>query len=291
MNPLSFINGTTQPFAVLGHPISHSLSPAMHNAAFRALGWNAVYLAFDVLPEHLIPVLRAMQRMGFRGVNLTIPLKEVAFRGVDRTDESARLTGSVNTIRFDGETLEGHSTDGYGFLRAFREAFGVPIRGLSVCIAGAGGAGRALALTCAGEGISKLTLWDVDTGRAVRVGAEVRARAPQLPVFIAESPQQAATFAREADLIIQATPLGLKAEDPLPMPAESFRAGQWVFDLIYCPAETITMRAARAAGARAVNGLDMLLYQGVRAFEIWTGVEPPVEAMRAALLAAVGHSA
>jgi shikimate dehydrogenase len=290
MTDILRLDGHTRPFAVLGHPVGHTFSPAMHNAAFRALNWNAVYLAFDVAPERLMEVLRAMGAMGFGGVNLTVPLKEVAFRGIPCADESARVTGSINTVRFAEEGLEGYSTDGYGFLRAVREAFGEPLRGQSVFLVGAGGAGRALASACVREGIARLALTDLDRSRAERVAAEARILAPALPVVVADTPREAVSLAREADLIVQATPLGLKNDDPPPLPPEAFRPGQRLFDLIYRPAETVTMRVARAAGALVANGLDMLLYQGVRSFEIWTGIEPPVDAMRAALRAATEAS-
>ncbi len=283
MTDLWTIDGHTRPFAVLGHPVGHTLSPAMHNAAFRALKWNAVYLAFDVVPERLMDVLNAMAAMGFEGVNLTIPLKEVAFKCLERLDESARQAGSVNTVRFDRDGLMGYSTDGYGFLRAYSEAFGQSLHGASVFIMGVGGAGRALALVCAREGIARLVLADVDVDRARRVAHEARSAVSGLVVGVAQTSDEVIARAREADLIIQATPLGLQADDPLPLPPSSFRSSQKVFDLIYRPPETAMLRVARAAGARTANGLDMLLYQGVRSFEIWNGVKPPVEVMRAAL--------
>jgi shikimate dehydrogenase len=287
MADLPNIDGHTRPFAVLGHPIGHTLSPRMHNAALRALGWNAVYLAFDVAPDRLMDVLPAMRTMGFNGVNLTVPLKEVAFRGLDRLDDSARLVGSVNTVQFTEDGLTGHSTDGYGFLRARAEAFGGDLRGRSVFLLGAGGAGRALALVCAQEGAGRIVLADVDRDRAERVRGEALALGAGADVRVADTPGHQAQAARDADLIVQATPLGMKSGDPLPLPPDAFRAGQQVFDLIYMYPETAFMKAARAAGAQVANGLDMLLYQGVRSFQIWTGVEPPADVMRTVLRKAV----
>jgi len=277
------ITGHTKAFAVLGHPIAHTLSPAMHNAAFHALGMDAVYLAFDVLPERLMDVLGAMREMGFGGVNLTVPLKELACRGLAKLDESARLLGAVNTVQFAPDGMIGHNTDGVGFLKAVEEAFGESVEGKSVFVLGTGGAGRAIALTCAGSGVRSLTLADADPARPKKVAMEVEAQF-FTGVKIAESWEREA---READLVVQATPLGMKPEDAPPIGPGAFRPGQFAFDLVYMYPDTGFTKAAAAAGAKAANGLGMLLHQGARAFEIWTGLKPPVDVMRKALEKAV----
>ena len=136
------ITGKTGAFGVLGHPIAHTLSPPMHNAALGEMGIDAVYLPFDVAPEWLLEVLAGMQAMGFGGVNLTIPHKEVAFHGLPRLDASAKLVGAVNTVEFSSDGMMGHSTDGYGILKAIDEGFGMGVKGRSVAVVGCGGAGR-----------------------------------------------------------------------------------------------------------------------------------------------------
>ncbi len=281
------ISGHTRPFAVLGHPIGHTLSPIMHNAAFEALGLDALYLAFDVNPEQLMTVLPAMRSMGFGGVNLTIPHKEVAFRGLEQLDESARLLGAVNTVQFAEQGLVGHNTDGYGFLRALEEAFGKSTRDDVVFVLGSGGAGRAVALTAAQAGARQVTVADVDRARSERVGEEIRGRFPAVSVQVVANASEQVVASRQADLVVQATPVGMKAGDRSLLPPEAFRAGQRAFDLIYHVPETVFMKAARAGGAEAANGLGMLLHQGARAFQIWTGREPAVAAMRQALEKAV----
>ena len=172
------ISGHTTPYAVLGHPIGHTLSPIMHNRAFESLGLDAIYLAFDVHPERLIPVLEGMRDMGFGGVNLTVPLKEYAFRGLNDLDDTASLVGAVNTVQFTKDGMRGHNTDGTGFLLAVEESFSVSVEGLSVFVLGCGGAGRALALTCAVNGAAKVGLTDIDSARIASVALEVSARAP-----------------------------------------------------------------------------------------------------------------
>jgi shikimate dehydrogenase len=278
------ISGHTQPFAVLGHPIGHTLSPVMHNAAFRALGLDAIYLAFDVAPEKLLATLPAMADMGFRGINLTVPLKEVAFRGLPDLADSARRLGAVNTVEMLPGGLRGHNTDGAGFVLAVREAFNVSVNGLSVFVVGSGGAGRAVAITCAAEGAGRIVITDTEAARAVRVQQEIAALAPAVRVGVANSePSAWLQAAREADLIVQATPVGMKLTDAPLLPPGAFREGQLVFDLVYMHPETVFMKAALAGGARAANGLGMLLHQGARAFEIWTGRAAAVAAMREAL--------
>lgn len=284
---MSAISGHTRPFAVLGHPIGHTLSPVMHNASFAALGLDAIYLAFDVEPERLLEVLPAMKLMGFGGVNLTIPHKEVAFRGLEKLDDSARLLGAVNTVQFTEAGMVGHNTDGYGFLRALEEAFGKSPKDDAVFVLGSGGAGRAVALMAAQAGAREVTLADLDLLRSERVGNEIRANFPTTSVHVVVNPSAQKEAAQKADLVVQATPVGMKPYDKSLLPPESFRAGQRAFDLIYHMPETAFMKAARAGGAKASNGLGMLLHQGARAFQIWTGQEPSVPAMRKALEQAV----
>lgn len=279
------LSGHTKPFAVLGHPIGHTLSPVMHNAAMRALNMDAIYLAFDVAPDKLMVTLNSMATMGFRGVNLTVPLKEVAFKGLKKLDISAQRLGSVNTVEFlpDG-SQKGHSTDGKGFVLAVKEAFGKPVKGLSVFMLGSGGAGRAVAITCAAEKASEIIVTDLDAARAKRVAAEITRLFPAVSVkWLKADPAVWAAECRNVDLVVQATPVGMKQTDKPLLPPAAFRKGQMAFDLIYMYPETIFMRQARKGGAKTSNGLGMLLHQGAIAFSIWTGTKPPVEVMRKAL--------
>ncbi len=283
------ISGHTLPFAVLGHPIGHTLSPIMHNRSIQALGMDAIYLAFDVSPANLMPVLRSMRDMGFGGVNLTVPLKEVAFHGVDQHAHSARLSRSVNTIEFlDNGDLKGHSTDGDGFITAVQESFGCAIGGLTVFVLGCGGAGRAVAITCASAGADAVTLADIDTGRTAAVEAEIRGIGTNIAIETAGTgPADWGEAARRADLIIQATPIGMTHGVPPLLSSDAFRPGQMLYDLVYMYPSTDMMAEAEKAGARTANGLGMLLHQGALAFEIWTGCKPDTGAMRAALEEAV----
>lgn len=278
------ISGYTMPFAVLGHPIGHSLSPVMHNAAFEAMGLDAIYLAFDVHPDNLMEALDGMQSMGFKGANLTVPLKEVAFRGLSRIEDSAKVLGAVNTVEFEKEGLVGHNTDGAGFLKAIDESFGMDPKGVSVLVLGTGGAGRAVAITLALAGAGRITLTDVSVERTAKLANEIKGLSPKAVIQQVEATpaaQKAASLA--ADLVVQATPVGMKKDDPSLLPVDAFRAGQKLFDLVYMYPETAIMKAAKASGADVSNGLGMLLHQGAAAFTIWTGKTQPIDVMRNAL--------
>ncbi|MFC1583954.1 shikimate dehydrogenase [Fibrobacterota bacterium] len=279
------LSGHTKPFAVLGHPIGHTLSPVMHNASMQALGMDAVYLAFDVEPGKLMNVLHSMRDMGFGGVNLTVPLKETIIKELPELDDSARIMGAVNTIEFlkDG-SLKGHNTDGLGFLTAIRETFHTEVAGRSVLILGSGGAGRALAITCAKEGASDLVVTDLIEERSLNLAGEITSLLPDARVKALPADKQAwKETCLKSDLIIQATPVGMKPEDEPLLTSGSFRKGHMVYDLIYMFPETSLLSEARRSGARISNGLGMLLYQGARAFTIWTGLQADVAAMRNAL--------
>ena len=278
------LSGHTKPFAVLGHPIGHTLSPVMHNAAFESLGLDAIYLAFDVAPTNLLAVLPSMKAMGFGGVNLTVPLKEVAFKGLTDLADSAQRLGAVNTIEFTPEGLRGHNTDGQGFLTAIKETFNFSVKQQTLFVLGCGGAGRAVAITAASEGAGRLILADIDEARCRNVARDIAALAPATRIDIAgTNPGQWMQQTPQAGLIIQASPIGMKAEDVCPLLPSAFKAGQLAFDLVYNRPETCFTRAASLGGAKAVNGLGMLLHQGAEAFTIWTQKPAAVEVMRKAL--------
>jgi shikimate dehydrogenase len=282
------IGARTKLFAVLGHPVAHSLSPAMHNAALARLGMDAVYVAFDIEPGRLPAALPVLRDLGVAGVNLTVPLKEVAFGVLSELDEWARLARAVNTIKFDGDTMRGFNTDAPGFLRTLREEFGADVRGRSVCILGTGGSARGIAIACLRSGARTLTL-------AGRTAAKIEALAAGLDgirgaaslATVDQAGDGWAGACRAADVVVHTTTVGMKPGDAEIVRPDYFRAGQIAYDLIYVTRETPFTRAARAGGARAANGLGMLLHQGAQALEIWTGRDAPVDAMRDALESAV----
>lgn len=278
------ISATTRIFAVLGHPISHSLSPAMHNPTLQAMGMNAVYVAFDTAPDQLMETLKVFGNRGFAGVNLTIPLKEIAFKGIAKLAESAELSGSVNTVVFHADgSLEGHSTDGYGLSQALQESFGKGFKGQKVLLLGCGGAGRAAALQAASDGAEKLILTNRTRSKAASLGEELSKRFPQLDVQISNAWPPAQNDTLQSDILLQSTSLGMKDGDDDLLTIAHFKPDQCFLDMTYVKQVTPMMKTAGDAGVQTANGLGMLLHQGVRSLEIWTGCTVPVEVMRTAL--------
>ena len=273
-------------FGLFGHPVKHSLSPAMHEASFRSLGIEAEYLSFDVLPEVLPERLAACRKDGLDGVNLTIPHKEAALRHMDKLDASARQFGAVNTVRVTDRGLVGFNTDASGFLSDLKESRRATPDGRRVLILGCGGAGRALAVACVREGAAAVGLANRTPSKSVALAEEIGQQFPETDAEIdvlSEDPDAWASYCRESDLVVQCTSTGLDVRDESLLPASAFRRGQLLYDIVYTSRVTPTMRAALEAGADAMNGAGMLVQQGAAAFEIWTGLKADVRAMRAAL--------
>jgi shikimate dehydrogenase len=278
---------------VLGDPVAHSLSPEMQNAALRACEINAQYARFHIRPNELRSALRFLRNLDFAGVNLTVPHKIAGFGQVDEADEAANRIGAINTIRVRDKKLVGSNTDGEGFLRAVRSEFSVDLRDLRVLIIGAGGGtGRAIAWQCALENCERLVLVNrtlekanalAERLRSFFMEARVLGPAARLEVVAWEEPLMRMQLA-DTDLIVNATPLGMNPSDPTPIPGRLIAPHHMVFDCIYGPSKTALLRAAEQAGARSANGISMLLHQGALSFSIWFDREPPIDAMRKALL-------
>ena len=250
----------------------------MHNAAFRHLGLDYVYLPFAVKPRSLPQALRALPELGIVGVNLTIPHKEQALDYLDELDAQARLIGAVNTVKVQGGKLVGYNTDGRGFVRALRLEAGVDPAGKAVCLLGAGGSARALAVALALAGIGRLTIMNRTLERAQTLAEHLGRHFPGLKVRAFSLDRQEA--ARGSEIIINTTSVGMKAGDGSLLDDELIAPGSMVCDLIYSPLRTRLLQVAAERGAGVMNGLGMLLYQGALAFEIWTGRTPPLTVMR-----------
>ena len=291
------INATTRYCAVYGYPIKHSASPAMQNAGIAELGLNWRYLAFEVHPNELREAIAGAKAMNYIGLNLTVPHKLLAVDIVDEKDKSAASWGAVNTIRFEGKDPSGEwrplrefpdsprevrshgfNTDADAITRALREDLGVEPAGKRVLLLGAGGAGRTAGLKMASENVAELFLVNRTQAKAEQLAAEISERYPNARVKT-DYPKT------NVDLVLNATSLGLKSTDLLPFDESRFSLRQTaaVYDMIYRPAETSLLKAAKSAGCHTANGLGMLLYQGARALEIWTGQAAPLVAMRSAL--------
>ena len=258
----------------------------MHNAAFAALGLNWRYLAFEVHPDDLRAAIEGAGAMGFAGLNLTVPHKLLALDLVDVLDESAEKWGAVNTIHFESGRVKGRletravgfNTDADAIVAALREDLKLELHGAKVLLLGAGGAGRTAALKLATEKVAELFLVNRTRSKAETVAAEIKKQFPSVCVTV-DYPKS------RVDLLLNATSLGLKLGDKSPLDKKRFPVKQTraVYDMIYRPAETPLLKAAKKAGCRTANGLGMLLHQGAKAFEIWTGKAAPLAVMRRAL--------
>ncbi|HUD45381.1 MAG TPA: shikimate dehydrogenase [Candidatus Baltobacteraceae bacterium] len=293
------IDAATRFCAVFGHPIHHSASPAMQNAGLAALNLNWRYLAFDVHPDHLRAAIEGARLMGFIGLNLTVPHKLLAREMVNAVDDLAKRWGAVNTIVFETRDDRGHwvpvggvrpeqigevrsrgfNTDADAIVQSLMEEFSwQTLRGASVLVLGAGGAARTAAMRLAREGIGRLYLVNRTAARAAELADAIRKDCPSVAVTEGYP-------AHSVDLVLNATSLGLKAEDPPPVDVLWLRKHppRFVYDMIYRPMETGLLREARNAGCRAANGVGMLLHQGARSLELWTGRPAPLTDMRRAL--------
>jgi shikimate dehydrogenase len=269
---------------IIGDPVRRSLSPCMQEAALRRLGLDARYLAFEISPDEVRDVLRALAPLGFWGINVTIPYKERVLRLLDEVSPAAAEIGAVNTIVVRGGRLVGHNTDADGFRMALEREGRMDPRGKQVLVVGAGGAARAVAFACLSGGCGPLLIANRTPARARSLRRALRRRFPR--ASIAALSTDAADFpalAAGSALIVNTTPLGGRPPDPLPVPAEGLRRGHVVMDIVYRPRVTPLLAAAAATGARCVDGLAMLLYQGALAFRLWTGCEAPLATMRRAL--------
>lgn len=273
---------STRLLGIIGHPVGHSLSPRMHNAGFSRDGMDYVYVAMDVRPDRLPEAVRGLAALEFVGFNVTMPYKEAILSLLDELDETARLSGAVNTVVVEEGGLRGLNTDGSGFVEACGEAE-VSFAGRRVLILGAGGTAAAIAVAVLGEGASRLDIANRTAEKAERLRRKLLAVARGAEIGVHPF-EEVVPVVADAEIVVNATYLGMKEEDPLPLPVESLSAEKVVCDAVYrMGEETALIRRAREVGARTIPGGRMLLYQGVQAQRIWTGREPNIEAMSDAL--------
>lgn len=279
------ISGRTKILGVFGYPVEHSLSPAMHNAAIAALGIPFAYLPFSVRPEDIGPAIRSLAILGIIGVNLTIPHKERVLPFLDEVTPEAQAVGAVNTVHNDGGRLIGYNTDGVGFLAPLK-ASGVTLYDRQVVVLGAGGAARSVAHCLAREG-AWIVLVNRTPERAARLAEAVNGAAGRAAArcFGLDDTGALADAMAKAELLVNTTSVGMSPHDEEipPIPLHALHPGLFVYDLIYNPVKTKLLLAAEQVGARTLNGVQMLVRQGAAAFRIWTGMEPPLDAMEQAV--------
>lgn len=277
------VSGKTRVCAVIGDPIEHTLSPVIQNAAFEALKIDFVFLAFSVKPQDVGNALVGMRALGIHGLNVTMPHKKAVINFLDEVDQAAKSIGSVNTIHNRGGKLFGFNTDGVGALRAL-EHNGVKPQGKKVLLLGAGGAARAIAYALVQEA-DELVILNRTPKPATELASLLKKtfnKKVSVDALISSTIQD---HLSDADVLINATSVGMKPNaHQTPVTPQWLRPGLAIMDIVYNPLETKLAKEAKAAGAKVVSGVEMLIYQGAASFEIWTERKAPVEVMRKAAL-------
>ena len=274
------IKGSTNIVGLIGHPVEHSFSPPMHNAAFDALNMDYAYVAFDVNPNDLKSAIEGAESLNIKGFNVTIPHKVDVMQYLDELDEVARLIGAVNTIDF--KNLKGYNTDGIGAVKAIEEV--TSIKNKNVVVAGAGGASRAISFYIAKYGAESLTILNRNEVKVESLASDV-SDSGLIGEVAYDSINAIGNYMESADVLIDATPLGMHPninDEPI-VKADMMDEDLVVFDAVYNPNETVLIKEAIKANAKPVYGIKMLLYQGAESFKIWTGKTAPVDVMEKAL--------
>ena len=276
---------------IFGYPISHSISPVMHRAAFDHAGVDATYDAWETHPDMLAEGVRRLRGESFLGANVTVPHKQAVIEYLDEIDDLATRIGAVNTIVNNSGTLIGSNTDARGFIDSLKERAGMDPSGTDAVLLGAGGAARAAAHALAEERVSSLTIANRTLERAASLADEIEALGIRTRAISLSDPGFAQVCKR-TDLLVNSTSVGMThgpAEGVSPVPAGAIRPGTVVYDMVYNPPETPLLRSAAEAGATVVEGLPMLVYQGAAAWAMWTGQEAPVQVMFNAAQRALGR--
>ena len=274
------IKGSTNIVGLIGHPVEHSFSPPMHNAAFDALNMDYAYVAFDVNPNDLKSAIEGAESLNIKGFNVTIPHKVDVMQYLDDLDEVARLIGAVNTIDF--KNLKGYNTDGIGAVKAIEEV--TSIKNKNVVVAGAGGASRAISFYIAKYGAESLTILNRNQAKAESLASDV-SDSGLIGEVAYDSINAIGNYMESADVLIDTTPLGMHPninDEPI-VKADMMDEDLVVFDAVYNPNETVLIKEVIKANAKPVYGIKMLLYQGAESFKIWTGKTAPVDVMEKAL--------
>lgn len=271
----------TEILGIIGYPISHTLSPLMHNTAIKELGLDYIYLPFEVKKENIALAIGGLKGLGIGGINVTIPHKESVIPYLDTLDDSAGLIGAVNTIKLEDGSLKGYNTDGLGFLKSLKTDAQEEAKEKNIIIMGAGGAARAIAIQMALEEAKSITIANRTVERGMELAEHINAKCKVKAISLNDS--SLIEYFRRADIIINTTSVGMKDSDTPLFPYDYISDRHLVCDIVYKPIETKLLKEASARGAKFLNGLGMLVYQGSLSFKIWTGHEMPVEIVRKVL--------
>lgn len=275
------ITTATKLFVLLGNPLGHSVSPPMHNLAFEHLSQDCSYFPVEVSPENLETVFKGLAKMNVVGMNVTIPHKLQIMDYLDELDPVAATIGAVNTVKFTDDRAKGYNTDGEGFIRSLEEDASISVSGKRFYIIGCGGAARAISMTLAFKGAAKIYLSNRTEEKAKSLAEEINSKIRDCARVVSNLESDLLRAAEDVDVIINSTSIGMHPHiNELPLDTSLLQPRHIVADIVYNPKETALLKAANSKGCTTVEGLGMLLYQGVAAFIIWTGLEPPVAAMK-----------
>ena len=283
------IGAHTNILCVIGHPIEHSMSPVMHNAALNELSLDYVYLAFDVPPNDLKKAILGSKKSNIRGINVTIPHKEAIIQYLDELDPLSKQIGAVNTVKNEGGMLLGRNTDALGAKQALSDA-GFKIEGKKALILGAGGAARAISFALT-EKIDEIFICNRTEERAIKLAKELQDKTKIKAKGKDMSEKTLKTLASSVDILINTTPIGMYPKiDISPISKDLLNENLYVFDVIYNPLQTRLLKDAKEIGSKTLNGLDMFINQGALAFEWWTGKKPNVKLMKKKIIEQLGNN-
>ncbi|MFX0029199.1 MAG: shikimate dehydrogenase [Candidatus Hermodarchaeota archaeon] len=281
------ITSHTNLLGVIGHPIFHSMSPLMMNTALQELGLDYIYVAFDVHPENLEKAINGIRSLGIKGLNVTLPHKSTIIKYIDEVDSFALKLGAINTIKNEDGILKAKNTDAGGAKKSLLDK-GCNIDGKNILILGSGGVSRAIAYILAEEA-NKIVLTDIIKEKAIQVSKEIRSNMKADIEGVLSNNKNLEEYIKKADILINATPIGMHPkEDETPIPQDLLRDNLFIFDVVYNPLETRLMREAAEIGCETLGGLDMLINQGVLAFEWWLNKTPNKELMKEKIINFLG---
>jgi len=273
------VTGKSRITGIIGSPVEHSISPQLHNTISRCLGLDIAYVPFRVEKHELENAVKGLSALNMLGFNVTLPYKREIIKHLGDVSETALIIGAVNTVKNEGGILKGFNTDADGFYRSFEKEAGMGLNGKRVYMLGAGGAARAIAVKAAEEGAERIYISNRSAHKAIEIANLVYDRFGAAAEYVGLEGIEAVNAFRDSEVVINTTSVGMAPnidENPL-APSFEFREGQVAYDVIYAPCETKFLKTAGLMGAKTVNGLGMLVYQGVKSYELWTGVDVPDE--------------
>jgi shikimate dehydrogenase len=283
------ISGRTKIVGVIGDPVEHSRSPQMHNSAFQEMGLDYVYIPFRVKAEELKSAIDGFKALNVVGINVTLPHKKAVLPLMDRVSEEAQLIGAVNTLVFKDGTVKGHNTDARGFLASLYEKGIDSVRGMKVVVLGAGGGARAIVTGLALESVSSITIANRTVENAVKLADDLSKKTDVQMKGIALDESKFSDYVSKCDLLVSTITAGMDPSIKLSIDPDWLQKDCIVCDIVYTPPDTNLLKSAMDRGLKTVGGMGMLVHQGAISFQLWTGLQPPLETMRQALTKALGY--